>query len=118
MSSLLGRLGAVTGAALIMAVVFASFVASDVPLVKMLGLGLAAAVVVDALLMRTLLLPAVMTLAGRWNWYPGSMRSGRGSSPAVSRCAVRSGCAPRSRLLRASSRGPDRADRRSPGSAS
>jgi len=61
----------VTGAALIMAVVFASFVASDVPLVKMLGLGLAAAVAVDALLMRTLLLPAVMTLAGRWNWYPG-----------------------------------------------
>lgn len=61
----------VTGAALIMAVVFGSFVASDVPLVKMLGLGLASAVAVDALLMRTLLLPAVMTLAGRWNWYPG-----------------------------------------------
>jgi putative drug exporter of the RND superfamily len=61
----------VTGAAFIMAVVFASFVASDVPLVKMLGLGLAAAVAVDAMLIRTLLLPAAMTLAGRWNWYPG-----------------------------------------------
>jgi len=62
----------IAGAALIMAVVFAAFVGGDVQFMKMLGLGLTTTVVVDAILIRTLLLPAAMTLAGRWNWYPGS----------------------------------------------
>jgi putative drug exporter of the RND superfamily len=65
----------ITGAALIMAVVFAAFIGSDVQLMKMLGLGLTTAVIVDALVIRTLLLPAAMTLAGRWNWYPGDGRA-------------------------------------------
>jgi RND superfamily putative drug exporter len=71
----------VTGAALIMAVVFASFVASDVALVKMLGVGLAAAVIIDATVMRTFLLPAAMTLAGRWNWHPGRSASNSSAVP-------------------------------------
>jgi RND superfamily putative drug exporter len=71
----------VTGAALIMAVVFASFVASDVALVKMLGVGLAAAVIVDATVIRTFLLPAAMALAGRWNWYPGRSASNVSAAP-------------------------------------
>jgi len=38
---------------------------------KMIGLGLCVAVLVDATLVRALIVPAVMALAGRWNWYPG-----------------------------------------------
>jgi putative drug exporter of the RND superfamily len=70
----------ITGAALIMAVVFAAFIGSDVQLMKMLGLGLTTAVIVDALVIRTLLLPAAMTMAGRWNWYPGEGRAS-GAAP-------------------------------------
>jgi len=70
----------ITGAALVMAVVFAAFIGSDVQLMKMLGLGLTTAVIVDALVIRTLLLPAAMTLAGRWNWYPGDGRALAASS--------------------------------------
>jgi RND superfamily putative drug exporter len=40
----------------------------------MLGLGLAVAVAVDATLVRLLLVPALMRLAGDWNWYPGGRR--------------------------------------------
>jgi len=37
----------------------------------MTGVGLCVAVLVDATLIRALIVPAVMALAGRWNWYPG-----------------------------------------------
>ncbi len=59
----------VTAAALLMVVVFAGFVAGGFSPVKQIGLGLALAVAVDATLVRMLLLPAVMTLTGRWNWW-------------------------------------------------
>jgi RND superfamily putative drug exporter len=62
----------VTSAALIMIVVFASFVTSPVPSLKMLGLGLAVAVLVDATVVRMVLVPATMALLGRANWWlPG-----------------------------------------------
>ena len=59
----------VTSAALIMVVVFLSFVASPVPSLKMLGLGLATAILVDATLIRMVLVPATMALLGKANWW-------------------------------------------------
>ncbi|WP_445402556.1 MMPL family transporter [Streptomyces sp. LE64] len=59
----------ITCAALIMVSVFAAFVISDNIVVKMLGLGLAVSVLVDATVVRLLLVPAVMTLLGRGAWW-------------------------------------------------
>ncbi|HET6298479.1 MAG TPA: MMPL family transporter [Kribbella sp.] len=61
--------GLITGAALIVAVVFLSFVSSGVTFLKLLGLGLALAVLVDATIIRGVLVPAFMRLAGRANWW-------------------------------------------------
>ena len=62
-----GRL--VTGAALIMVAVFSAFGLADVVLIKSIGLGLAIAVVIDATLVRALIVPALMRLLGRANWW-------------------------------------------------
>jgi putative drug exporter of the RND superfamily len=59
----------ITSAALIMTAVFASFVANPSPLVKMMGLGLATAVLLDATIVRMVLVPATMALLGRANWW-------------------------------------------------
>lgn len=59
----------ITCAALIMVSVFAAFIISDNIVVKMLGLGLAASVLIDATVVRLLLVPAVMTLLGRAAWW-------------------------------------------------
>jgi RND superfamily putative drug exporter len=59
----------ITSAGLIMTVVFLSFVANPSPLVRMLGLGLATAVALDATIVRLLVVPAAMTLLGRANWW-------------------------------------------------
>ncbi len=59
----------VTSAALIMVAVFLSFVASPVPSLKMLGLGLAVAILVDATIVRMVLVPATMALLGKANWW-------------------------------------------------
>jgi putative drug exporter of the RND superfamily len=59
----------ITSAALIMTVVFASFVANPSPLVKMLGVGLSTAIVLDATIVRMVLVPATMALLGRANWW-------------------------------------------------
>ncbi|MEV8565376.1 MMPL family transporter [Streptomyces sp. NPDC051322] len=56
-------------AALIMVSVFAAFILSDNIVVKMLGLGLAVSVLIDATIVRLLLVPAVMTLLGRAAWW-------------------------------------------------
>jgi RND superfamily putative drug exporter len=62
----------ISSAALIMIVVFLAFVASPVPSLKMLGLGLATAILIDATLVRMVLVPATMALLGRANWWlPG-----------------------------------------------
>ncbi|MFL6126323.1 MMPL family transporter [Actinophytocola sp.] len=61
--------GVITSAALIMVCVFASFVLVDNPTVKIFGLGLATAIIVDATIVRCLLVPATMVLLGRWNWW-------------------------------------------------
>ncbi|MDX2540710.1 MMPL family transporter [Streptomyces sp. WI04-05B] len=59
----------ITCAALIMVSVFAAFVVSDNVVVKMLGLGLAVSVLIDATVVRLLLVPAVMTLLGSHAWW-------------------------------------------------
>ncbi|MCX5599658.1 MMPL family transporter [Streptomyces phaeochromogenes] len=59
----------ITCAALIMVSVFAAFIVSDNIVVKMLGLGLAVSVLIDATVVRLLLVPAVMTLLGRHAWW-------------------------------------------------
>ncbi|MGZ8763612.1 MAG: MMPL family transporter [Acidimicrobiia bacterium] len=59
----------ISSAALIMISVFLSFVVSDQPVVKMLGLGLAVAIAVDATIVRLVLVPATMELLGPANWW-------------------------------------------------
>jgi uncharacterized membrane protein YdfJ with MMPL/SSD domain len=59
----------ITGAALIMVVVFAAFGLAEGMVIKSLGVGLAIAVLVDATVIRVLVVPATMRLLGRWNWW-------------------------------------------------
>jgi putative drug exporter of the RND superfamily len=59
----------ITAAALIMIAVFVAFVANPEPVTKMVGLGLAVAVLIDATVVRMLLVPALMVLMGRANWW-------------------------------------------------
>ncbi len=59
----------ITAAALIMVFVFGSFLLNGNPTVKQFGVGLAVAVLLDATVVRCLLVPALMILVGRWNWY-------------------------------------------------
>ncbi|MBI2528140.1 MAG: MMPL family transporter [Candidatus Rokubacteria bacterium] len=67
-----GRL--ITGAAAIMAVVFFAFGAADMVPIQAIGIGMGIAVVVDATIVRALLVPATMRLLGNWNWWaPGPL---------------------------------------------
>ena len=59
----------ITSAALIMIAVFASFVFGDDINIKLFGVGLAAAVFIDATVVRIVLVPATMKLLGKWNWW-------------------------------------------------
>ncbi|MBV9279613.1 MAG: MMPL family transporter [Chloroflexi bacterium] len=59
----------ITSAALVMIVVFGAFSFARLVVIKETGLGLALAVLVDATLIRVLLVPATMRLLGRWNWW-------------------------------------------------
>jgi putative drug exporter of the RND superfamily len=61
--------GVVTSAAAIMVAIFASFVLTRIPEMKQMGFGLAAAVLIDATIVRAALVPAFMRIAGRWNWW-------------------------------------------------
>jgi RND superfamily putative drug exporter len=62
-----GRL--ITGAAAIMVVVFSAFGLSSVIILKQIGLGLALAILIDATIVRALVVPATMRLMGKWNWW-------------------------------------------------
>jgi RND superfamily putative drug exporter len=59
----------ITAAALVMSISFAALTAANVSFMRMFGLGLTLAVLVDATLVRTVLVPAFMHLMGRWNWW-------------------------------------------------
>ena len=72
-----GRL--ITGAAAIMVVVFSAFGLSSVVILKQIGLGLALAILIDATIVRALVVPATMRLMGRWNWWSPSWLGGEKS---------------------------------------
>jgi RND superfamily putative drug exporter len=59
----------ITAAAILIAIVFACFMTSGVTSIKMLGLGIAFAIMLDATVVRGLLVPALMRVAGNWNWW-------------------------------------------------
>jgi putative drug exporter of the RND superfamily len=59
----------ITSAALLIVIVFAGFVSGEIVAMKQLGLGLALAVIIDATVVRILLVPATMKLMGNWNWW-------------------------------------------------
>jgi uncharacterized membrane protein YdfJ with MMPL/SSD domain len=61
--------GVVTSAAVVMVAVFAVFIALSMLFFKQFGVGLAAAILIDATIVRGVLLPASMKLLGEWNWY-------------------------------------------------
>ncbi|HEY1987734.1 MAG TPA: MMPL family transporter [Terracidiphilus sp.] len=65
--------GLITSAAAIMIVVFAAFTFGNFLVVKMIGFTLAVAVFIDATLVRIVIGPALLRLAGDWNWWPGGI---------------------------------------------
>jgi len=68
--------GLITSAAAIMIVVFAAFTFGSFLVVKMIGFTLAVAVLIDATLVRIVIGPALLRIAGDWNWWPGGLRKG------------------------------------------
>jgi putative drug exporter of the RND superfamily len=65
--------GLITSAAAIMIVVFAAFTFGNFLVVKMIGFTLAVAVFIDATLVRIVIGPALLRIAGDWNWWPGGL---------------------------------------------
>ena len=61
--------GVVTSAAIVMVFVFSIFATLSMLFFKQFGVGLAAAILIDATIVRAVLLPATMKLLGEWNWY-------------------------------------------------
>jgi hypothetical protein len=61
--------GTVTSAAIVMVAVFAIFASLSQIDIKQMGFGLAVAILIDATIVRAVLLPATMKLLGKWNWY-------------------------------------------------
>jgi len=83
-----GSAGVVTSAAVIMVAVFSIFATLSVIDFKMFGIGMATAVLIDATIIRGILLPAAMTLLGERNWYlPRQLAWLPKSRPAVSAVA-------------------------------
>ena len=83
----------ITGAALIMVAVFAGFATGDLVMFQQMGFGLGAAVLLDATVVRCVLVPAAMKLLGEWNWWcrvgsPGCPTSASRAAP-LSRKEVR-----------------------------
>jgi uncharacterized membrane protein YdfJ with MMPL/SSD domain len=78
--------GTVTSAAIIMVAVFSIFGTLELIMMKQLGVGLAIAVLLDATVIRGVLLPATMKLLGDWNWYmPRSLERVPRLTPEVGR---------------------------------
>jgi RND superfamily putative drug exporter len=59
----------ITGAALIIVAVFIGFAMGDLIMFQQMGFGVAVALLIDATIIRSILVPASMTLLGKWNWY-------------------------------------------------
>jgi putative drug exporter of the RND superfamily len=69
--------GLITSAAAIMIAVFVAFTFGDFLVVKMIGFTLAVAVLIDATLVRMVIGPALLRIAGDWNWWPGGLSTSR-----------------------------------------
>jgi RND superfamily putative drug exporter len=76
--------GLITSAAAIMIVVFAAFTFGDFLVVKMIGFTLVVAVLIDATLVRIVIGPALLRIAGDWNWWPGGLATTRKASKTAS----------------------------------
>ena len=76
--------GLITGAAAIMVVVFSAFGLSSVIILKQIGLGLALAILIDATLVRALVVPSTMRLMGKWNWWAPAFLERKHSPPPAS----------------------------------
>lgn len=74
--------GLITSAAAIMIVVFAAFTFGNFLVVKMIGFTLAVAVLIDATLVRIVIGPALLRIAGDWNWWPGGLATRKAPSSA------------------------------------
>ena len=72
----------ITAAALLFCVAVGSFATSGIVMVKEVGIGIALAVLIDASIVRALLVPSLMAILGRWNWWPSSRRSAAARDPA------------------------------------
>lgn len=68
--------GLITSAAAIMIVVFAAFTFGNFLVVKMIGFTLSIAVLIDATVVRMVIGPALLRIAGDWNWWPGGLGAG------------------------------------------
>lgn len=95
--------GIITGAALIMVAVFAGMASGDLVTFQQVGFGLAVAVILDATVIRMVLVPASMELFGDWNWYLPSwlewlpkihIEGGHTAAPAAVSAAVTAGSTP------------------------
>ena len=75
MEGLSATASVITSAALIMIIVFGVFAFARVLALQFVGFGLAVAVLLDATIIRMVLVPAIMHLAGEWNWWPGHRRA-------------------------------------------
>jgi RND superfamily putative drug exporter len=85
----------ITSAALLLVIVIGAFSTSQIVTLKMMGIGMVVALVVDATIVRALLVPATMRLLGRWNWWAPApvlrwwnrygFREGVAESPAAER---------------------------------
>ncbi|HEU0317444.1 MAG TPA: MMPL family transporter, partial [Solirubrobacteraceae bacterium] len=65
----------VTQASILLAVAIGAFATSKVVFLKEVGIGTAAAVLIDAFIVRALLVPSLMAMLGKWNWWsPGPLR--------------------------------------------
>jgi uncharacterized membrane protein YdfJ with MMPL/SSD domain len=73
----------ITAAALLFCIAVGAFATSQIILVKEIGIGVALAVLVDATIVRALLVPSLMAILGRWNWWPSSR-----ARPATARKAL------------------------------
>ncbi|MFC5003313.1 MMPL family transporter [Dactylosporangium cerinum] len=86
----------ITAAALLLVLVVAGFTTGQVVFAKLIGVGMITAVVIDATLVRTLLVPATMRLLGRWNWWapPPLARLHRRTGPDTTTTAPATAAAP------------------------
>lgn len=86
--------GIVTAAAVLMAVAIGAFATSEIAFIKQIGIGVAAGVLIDAFVVRTFLVPSLMALLGRWNWWSPAWlarlhgRAGIREAPSAPRAAT------------------------------